>query len=485
MFISLYSFFSFNSLSVYLQNLEIKDEIIITKIRQINSIKIFFLIFSFFIIITGFFISLIVTKTLKTRLILPVTFLKNFWDKSRNLTDELPVISNDTIGSLNSALNDFFKTFRLIIMQIKLILNKNKETSNSFIEVSNSASDESDHINDSMTESNDYITKLNDQILESVENIRRIHSITANITQSMEDQSASIIESSTSITHMLAGVNEISTVIDAKKKLSEELMNTASTGLKKMESSMHSMQKISESAESMLEMIDVINNISSQTDLLSMNAAIEAAHAGEAGRGFTVVAEEIRNLSEQVNTSAISIGQDLKSTAQEIHNSFNLNKESLKAFSNLVDGIKNLLESLNEILSEIQNVSKNSSEIQIAIELIITVTDTIKEETNKINEDISLVKNNIEQVLQLSNNTHQSFDNTSSVVTRIHDSINNMILIGKENEEYVAALEKELDEFITEKRRYERFPFRKEISVFPSNESGLSYQNNAKCIDIS
>jgi len=181
----------------------------------------------------------------------------------------------------------------------------------------------------------------------------------------------------------------------------------------------------------------------------------------------------------------VSIGQDLKSTADEIRNSYTLNKESLKAFGNLVDGIKNLLESLNEILNEIQNVSTNSSEIQIAIELIITVTDTIKDETNKINEDLSLIKNSVEHVLEFSNKTHQSFERTSNEVTRIHDSISNMINIGSENEEYVLALEKELNEFITEKRRYERFPFRKEISVVPEGESGLQYANNARTIDIS
>ncbi len=484
-FICIYSFFSFNSLSQFLQNFNGKDELIAAKIKQINNIKIFFLIFSLIVLTIGFLISIFVSKILKERLKAPVTFLKNFWNKSRNLTNELPVISNDSIGSLNSAINDFFKSFRLIVMQIKLILNNNKEASNTFIEASKLTSDESDFIKNSMDQSNDFIDKLNNQIVESVKNIRKIHEITANITKSMDDQSASIIESSTSITSMLDGINAISNVIETKRKLSEELMKTASSGLKKMESSMESMHKISESSENMLEMIDVINNISSQTDLLSMNASIEAAHAGEAGKGFTVVAEEIRNLSEQVSASAVSIGQDLKSTADEIRNSYTLNKESLKAFGNLVDGIKNLLESLNEILNEIQNVSTNSSEIQIAIELIITVTDTIKDETNKINEDLSLIKNSVEHVLEFSNKTHQSFERTSNEVTRIHDSISNMIHIGNENEEYVLALEKELNEFITEKRRYERFPFRKEISVVPEGESGVQFINNARTIDIS
>ena len=124
----------------------------------------------------------------------------------------------------------------------------------------------------------------------------------------------------------------------------------------------------------------MINKISSQTDLLSMNAAIEAAHAGEAGKGFAVVADEIRHLADESREYSREMEISLQKTVSDINEANEINKISGNAFHDLYSGILEVVHAMEETSLSMNELEIGSNEIVSALSNLIKITEEIKEE---------------------------------------------------------------------------------------------------------
>jgi len=167
------------------------------------------------------------------------------------------------------------------------------------------------------------------------------------IVNRIEEQSSAVTQSSAAIEELIASIRTISSISQAKKELLVSLQDMAKIGEENTSATRDSMKEISVSADLIHDLIEVIDNVADQTNILAMNAAIEAAHAGEAGKGFGVVADEIRKLAETTTENSRNIGANLNQIIKRIMDTVQLSEETERSIGRMTDGINDVTASMN------------------------------------------------------------------------------------------------------------------------------------------
>ena len=219
------------------------------------------------------------------------------------------------------------------------------------------------------------LEKASDESTDAVDLIaRRIQGLNGNI----EEQSAAQIQSSASINEMVASVRSVADSANRRKTAMQGLTGTADEGMRRLDALLTLIGKIEGSIGSIQGMVSVINGIAGSTNLLSMNAAIEAAHAGEAGRGFAVVAEEIRKLADTSGKNAKEIGRQLKEVIDVINSAVGESGRTRGAFSEIRAEIDGAINAFQEITSATDELAEGGKQILEALKTLSDVSGLVK-----------------------------------------------------------------------------------------------------------
>ena len=215
-------------------------------------------------------------------------------------------------------------------------------------------------------------------------------------------QISKVINTSDSFKDMIKAFDDINSFSEKNKIIFNELIKSIEDGNSNVSQSIDSMIEISIAGEKINEIADIITNISSQTDLLAMNAAIEAAPAGEYGKGFCVVAEEIRKLSESSSESANSISIIIK----EMNDKIRKGADNFEKLKNIFEIMNTNMSKTNSSLNDISKITLSHSETAVRnlddINSLLDITNKLKNETELLGDDSKSIESSI---LTLSNSS--------------------------------------------------------------------------------
>ena len=396
-------------------------------------------------------VALIIVYFIARKMVQPVqtavSALKGIAQGEGDLTVRLPIIGNDEVTDLSMYFNE---TITKIAESIRSV-----GTNSAIMEgIGNELASNMSKTASAVQQISTSIDGVKQQALtqaasvtETDATVEEIIRIIKKLNESIETQAGSVAQSSASVEQMVANIASITQTLEKTDAAIKNLATATDDGKETLVISNSVTQKIAEESGSLMEASSVIQHIASQTNLLAMNAAIEAAHAGEAGKGFAVVADEIRKLAEDSAAQGKAITATLKNLSGEIETLSGSSKtveEKFNMIFNLSGQVKSMSDSLTEAMKEQENGSK---EVLVAIKNINTVTTEVQagsEEMLKGGEGV------VAEMHNLSRLTHvitDSMNEMASGAIQINKAIQEVHEIAQKNKRSIESLAHEVSKF--------------------------------------
>ena len=185
---------------------------------------------------------------------------------------------------------------------------------------------------------------------------------------------------------MASSLSSVSSISETNARAVEKLLALTQVGDEKVRATNDKIHDISSNVDDLLELISIINGIATQTNMLSMNAAIEAAHAGEFGKGFAVVADEIKRLAVSTAENATRITGTLETIIEQIQESLSSSNKSGEAFIDIQTSVRDVAKSFSEINSSTTELNAGGNEILRTSGSLLGITETIREQSGSIRD---------------------------------------------------------------------------------------------------
>ncbi len=272
--------------------------------------------------------------------------------------------------------NKFVEKLQTIVSAVKT---SEANLSNNNQELQNSAENTSSSIMTIIGNINNVSEQIEGQSNSINETASAMNEISANM-QSFEriikTQSDSVEAASAAVEQMVGNISSVNSSVEKMVAAFKDLQSNANTGIQTQEEVNGRLQEIDEQSKMLQDANNAIANIASQTNLLAMNAAIEAAHAGESGKGFSVVADEIRKLSETSTNQSKTIGDELKKIKGSINDVVAASMNAATAFSTVSRSIQSTDQILQQIRGAMEEQQTGSKQI---IDALHTMNDTTAE----------------------------------------------------------------------------------------------------------
>ncbi len=343
--------------------------------KEVSQKIIFINIILLIAILLSAFITVIVTQSLLRTIREVVALLNEIADGEADLTQRLPVNGHDELTQLAKNFNRFVLRIQQLVAEVK------------------------------------------DTTVQMVSASTQLNSVTHSATQDMSSQQNETQLVASAITEMAASAVEVAASADTANKLSEDAKAQALLGRETVTRATHSMRELASKVEASATTIeqlrndsdkigavlDVIRAIAEQTNLLALNAAIEAARAGEQGRGFAVVADEVRSLASRTQESTKQIQQIIQTLQDRSGSAATMMGQSREATNSTVEQVTQVESALSTITEMVMSITHSVSQMAHAAEQQSTVVEEINMSINSVNDSANRTLTGVKQAASSAN----------------------------------------------------------------------------------
>ena len=327
--------------------------------------------------------------------------------------------------------------------RLREVFGSAKQMANETLEIAGALEDSVDSVSSAAKKSSENVTRIEEALKEQAdiqhETEMAVHSLTdflSRIAKEFDVSTASIEKTANSTRQVMEGIDAVGDGISTAADFSSSLSSMTNNGTRDMKELSEVMGKIQESSKEILNVASTLDNFAQQTDLLSMNASIEAAHSGEAGKGFAVIAHEIKNLAAQSSSWASKIGEIITVVIEEINGGVKLTEkvnatlsmimsgasQSAEKVSIAASGIKeqqmagqevatesvHLSESALRMKKEVSSQSSFSSQVMGNMENLSRASQAVTQASSSISEGTITLRNEVEALKSLALRTQEA-----------------------------------------------------------------------------
>ena len=323
-------------------------------------------------------------------------------------------------------------------------ISSSMESGNDLVTISLGNRENAGQTESSLNSMNKHLVGLNEKLLNSGGTVQSIVGSVETFREDLKSRNSLVNETTTTIEQLSATINSLNTIGQKKIEQIRVLENESRKGEENSRDVQKSIQSMDQQYRDIIEATTLINKISGQTNILAMNAAIEAAHAGDAGRGFAVVADEIRKLSEETNSHVSRISHVIQSGESQLQETMQFTSEFSESFLRTIEGIREVETAVREILANLNEMAEGTRDVMAMAESSRQTASSTEDALQIIEKKIRRNEEENREMRSLTEDLQRKTGTISTEIQKILSGASRIHEIGQDHLEQIAGINNSL-----------------------------------------